>query len=152
MNDGHDLQTTARRVVADSAILCDTAIDARRRARAVVETSRERRREPGEPAAFGVDVDCSSPPVTTLHVHGELDLATGPRLTEALLARLPDGPPDSLRIDLSAVTFVSVGVLRELLALQDWAARTGRPAAIVNESAAVLGLLAILGRFGRGDG
>src|SRR4029453_16549770 len=58
-----------------------------------------------------------------IHVRGEIDMATAPRLPEAL-AKSPDGT--SLRLDLSDVTFLdSSGIAAVVTAHEDLEPRAG---------------------------
>lgn len=158
MDDPRHIIATAQRVVIDSRHLCDAAAEATRRARLAVRARQDDRPDLAPPmpevgevpaiAAFHVEIDRTSPPDVTLHVRGELDLATGPQLSAALQDLLADDSAALMRVDLAAVTFVSVGALRELVDAVCRARGRGLPVCIVNESPAVVGLLSILGRFG----
>ncbi len=61
---------------------------------------------------FGVEVDCADGP-SVLRLHGELDMATAPRLGRALHAAL-DTKPSRLAVDLSKLTFVDSSGIRVL--------------------------------------
>lgn len=157
MDHHRHIMSTAQRVVADAQHLCDAAANATQRARQAVWARQESWPEPAQlvpevgevpaPVAFRVEIDRASPPDATLHVHGELDLATGPRLNAALRDLLSDDSAALMRVDLAGVTFISVGAVRELLDAVCRARGRGLPVCIVNESPAVVGLLTILGRF-----
>ncbi len=59
-----------------------------------------------------------APPRTTIHVEGELDLDTGPRLRNELVTELGQlaGDDAELVLDLAAVTFCDSSGLQALLA------------------------------------
>ncbi len=95
---------------------------------------------------FRIEIDTTLPPVTTVGVHGEVDIATTAELDSALVAQLVGRCRTApLRIDLAAVEFISVGALRGLLARVAEARCRGQQVEIVERSSAVLTLLALTG-------
>ena len=75
--------------------------------------------------------------VVVVAVHGELDVATVPRLHERL-CRLPG---HTVELDLAGVQFIDPAGLRGLLASAEELARHGRPVRYVAVSGAVRRLL-----------
>lgn len=71
-------------------------------------------RAPGDPL-LSVSIVRPGPGVVRVHVAGDVDLATAPRLQTALLAAVAAAaPPAEVQVDLAEVTFldaVGIGVL-----------------------------------------
>jgi len=83
------------------------------------------------------------PTVTTLTLHGELDLVTVERLRR-LLERACDGAPLRVVIDLSDVPFVDVLSLSTILATADAVRERGASLLVVGASPAVRRMCEIL--------
>jgi anti-anti-sigma factor len=81
--------------------------------------------------------------VTTLTLHGELDLVTVERLRR-LLARAVDGNPLRLVVDLSDVPFVDVLSLSTILATADALRERGASLLVIGASPAVRRMCEIL--------
>lgn len=79
-----------------------------------------------------------------LSVHGELDLASSPALEEEL-ARIADGAPGLVIIDLRELEFMDSTGLSVLIRAQHRAQETGHRLAIVNGSRQVRRLLSLTG-------
>ena len=88
------------------------------------------------------------PDGTVLAVHGELDLATSPRLEAALSAHLR-GRPAVLTVDLSAVSFIDCSGLNALLRAQARARPCRTALRLDPVSAQVSRLLALVGALPR---
>ena len=78
-------------------------------------------------------------------VRGEVDLATAPKLQQALADRLSHGPPSILRLDLSGVSFMDSTGLHALLVAQRAARLLGGDLVLVAISPQVTRLLEITG-------
>ncbi len=76
-----------------------------------------------------------------LTLSGELDIATVPRLEEAVVGAR--APSDTLTIDLRPLRFMDSSGLRQFIVLADRAEREGWTFALVRPSSAVLSILKV---------
>ena len=79
-----------------------------------------------------------------LAVTGEIDLSSAARFAQELIALVGD-ESDSVRVDLSAVTFLDSSGIRELLAANRQAGTTGTRLVLTNPSSACRRVLEISG-------
>jgi anti-sigma B factor antagonist len=84
-----------------------------------------------------------TPLQTTVHVRGEIDMATAPQFRQELEHHLSHGPSD-LRIDLSGVSFMDSAGLHALLIATRTAHLIGAQIALVATSPQVDRLLAVV--------
>ena len=91
---------------------------------------------------LSVDVR-DEPDATVLTVSGELDMASSPRLVEALGQLHP--PPRPVVVDLAGLEFIDVTGLRVLLQAREQTERTGVRLTVVNASPGARRLLALTG-------
>ena len=80
----------------------------------------------------------------TLHVAGELDIATAPALDDAA-ARTLNGKQGDFRLDLSGLTFMDSTGAQALLHIKDGFETHGRRVVVVAPEGQVRGVLELLG-------
>lgn len=77
-------------------------------------------------------------------IHGDLDLATGPRLLAGTERALSDGLRPTVVVDLAGITFVDARGLRALIGLRDRLTDSGRTVQMANPSRQVRRLVGLL--------
>ena len=84
------------------------------------------------------------PGETTVHLHGELDLAAADRLEKELLAAMADCP-DELSVDLADVTYMDSSAIRTLLRVCAFATDDGKRVRVSGASGVSRRVLEIAG-------
>jgi anti-anti-sigma factor len=100
--------------------------------------------EPGAPHPLTLDTTDTSDTRCLVIVHGDVDLDTAPRLTEAIDNALSRGRPH-IAVDMDAVTFIDSIGLRALLQAHEHALAAEGSLRITAASTVVLRLLDIAG-------
>jgi anti-anti-sigma factor len=100
---------------------------------------------PGDPQLSVITVR-PAPEVVRVHVAGEVDLATAPRLQTALLAAVAAAaPPTEVQVDLAEVTFLDAVGIGVLVRGREAARRTGVGFSAYNAHGIVLQVLEVVG-------
>ncbi|RCW46043.1 anti-anti-sigma factor [Halopolyspora algeriensis] len=89
------------------------------------------------------------PGVSVVHMHGEIDLSSVPRLTELIRQRLTAAVLNALVLDLTEVSFVSSHGIELLLHTQHRAEQRGIELSVIAESTCVCRMLELTGLVGR---
>ena len=92
-----------------------------------------------------LDLQVTDGAIATIHLSGELDPATAPKLDEEIDRLLSKGPVERLVLDLSGLTFLDSSGLRVFVTARESLSARGGELALRDPSANTLRLLDVTG-------